>query len=46
MARKPRTNSDRRMSTGEFLGHIWGGIFVAIVVILTAVLVGKGCFGG
>lgn len=46
MARKPRTNPARRMPLPDLLGHIWAGIFVGIVVLLTVVLVGKGCSGG
>jgi hypothetical protein len=35
--RRPRTVEER-------LGHAWGVLFVGIVLLLAAVLFGKGCF--
>ncbi len=46
MPSKPRLKTARPLTTGEKLGHLWGAIFVAMVIVLTALLTGKGCFGG
>lgn len=37
---RPSTSERERE---EKLGRVWGGIFVAVVVILTATIVGKAC---
>ncbi len=46
MSSKPRLKTTRPPTMGEKLGQLWGVLFLAMVVVLTALLVGKGCFGG
>jgi hypothetical protein len=46
MPKLPRLRVVRRLSTEEFLGHLWGGVFVLMVVVLTVLLVAKGCLEG
>jgi len=46
MPRAPRPKIARPLTTSEKLSHLWGAVFVAMVVVLTVLLVGKGCFGG
>lgn len=44
MAKKPRLKTPRPLSLEEKLGHWWGVVFIAMVVILVVTLFGKGCF--
>jgi len=46
MFRLPRFGGVRRLSRAELLGHIWGGLFLLMVLVLTVVLVIKGCLEG
>ncbi|MDW7709969.1 MAG: hypothetical protein SCH98_05800 [Deferrisomatales bacterium] len=33
-------------TTEEKLGHLWAAIFLAMVLVLVAVLAGRGCLAG
>lgn len=46
MPGKPRLRTARSLTTGEKLGHVWGAIFLAMVLVLTVLLAGKSCLGG
>ena len=46
MVRLPRLQALRRLSRAELLGHIWGGLFLFMIVVLTVLLVAKGCLEG
>lgn len=46
MPGKPRLRTSRPLTTAEKLGHVWGAIFVGMVLVLATLLVGRGCLGG
>ncbi|MEW6487589.1 MAG: hypothetical protein AB1578_06705 [Thermodesulfobacteriota bacterium] len=46
MPGKPRLRTARPLTTAEKLGHVWGAIFLGMVLVLTVLLVGKSCLGG
>lgn len=46
MLKLPQFHAFRRLSRAELLGHIWGGLFLLMVVVLTVLLVAKGCLEG
>ncbi|GAB4275537.1 MAG: hypothetical protein Kow0092_31120 [Deferrisomatales bacterium] len=43
MAKPPRPSPRRPLTLEEKLGHLWGAIFVGLVVVLAATLLGKAC---
>ncbi len=44
MQKSPRLKTTRPLTPEEKYGHIWGWIFLGIVVVLVVTLVGKACF--
>lgn len=44
MPQRETSGGEQPRTLEQRLGHIWGAIFLATVVVLTGLLVGKGCF--
>ena len=43
MPKRPRLKITRPLSPEEKYGHVWGAVFLFIVLILLVTLVGKAC---
>lgn len=44
MPKESALKTRRPWTLEERLGHVWGVVFIAMVLVLAATLVGKGCF--